>query len=362
MYVIDVEIYVNYFLLAAKNITTGKTLYFEQSEYHDLDIRSLRALMRHEKTISFNGNNFDLPIIACAIKGWSTAKLKALCDKIIKSNAPAWQVIKSAKIKIPTAWDHVDIIDVAPGRVSLKIYGGRLHMPRLQDLPIEPSATLTREEMEGVKAYCVNDLDTTIALYKQVEKAIDLRVEMSAQYNVDLRSKSDAQVAEEVIRTELERLTGVRYYAPKNPPESFRYHDPGVVAFRSSALKAQFERILKTPFETQGSGSVKAPAFLKEPVVVGGRPYQMGIGGLHSQESAQMVEACDHFDLLELDVTSYYPSIILQQNLAPGSIGKPFLDVYRTMFVNRVEGKKRLKNVDAEILELERELEKLNGE
>lgn len=353
MYAIDVEIYKNYFLLAAKHITTGETLYFEDSPYHRYDFQVLRSLMRNHTTISFNGNNFDVPIIACSVNGWPVTKLKALADKIINSNLPSWKIVKDAEISIPSTWDHIDMFEVSPGRSSLKIYGGRMHMPRLEDLPIEPGATLTRAEMTKIKSYCVNDLDTTIALYNVLEKSIDLRADMSKQYGVDLRSKSDAQVAEEVIRTELERLTGKRYYPPKNPPTRFRYLNPQVVEFQTPALQALFKAILKTPFETSGSGAVATPAFLKKPILIGGREYQAGIGGLHSKESGQMVEACDQYDLLELDVTSYYPSIILQQNLAPESIGKPFLDVYRTLFVNRVAGKRRLKEVEAEILDLE---------
>lgn len=360
MYVVDVEIYVNYFLLAAKHIDTGETLYFEDSKYHRYDLNNLKTFMRGETTVSFNGNNFDLPIIACALNGWSPDRLKALANKIIGSNLPSWRICKDMNIDVPRSWNHIDLFEVAPGRSSLKIYGGRMHMPRLEDLPIAHDATLDRKQMGKIKSYCVNDLDTTIALYRVLEKAVDLRADMSQQYGVDLRSKSDAQVAEEVIRTELERLTGKRYYAPKNPPSRFRYMNPQIVEFQTPALQELFNAILKTPFETGGNGAVQLPAFLKKPIVIGGREYQAGIGGLHSKENGQMVEACDQYDLLELDVTSYYPSIILQQNLAPESIGKPFLDVYRTMFVNRVEGKKRLKNIEAEILELERELEKLN--
>ena len=35
-------------------------------------------------------------------------------------------------------FDHIDIMPLPIGQASLKIYGGRLHAPKLQDLPIEP--------------------------------------------------------------------------------------------------------------------------------------------------------------------------------------------------------------------------------
>lgn len=338
--IIDTEVYINYFLLSAMEVGTGKVLNFELSEHQELDRAKLSALMQSRTTISFNGNGFDLPIIACALMGWNNERLKLLADKIIKSNLPAWRIVRDMRINIPKRWDHIDLIEVAPGRSSLKIYGGRLHQAKLEDLPIEPNEVLTYEQMQKIKAYCVNDLETTLSLYRAVEKAVDLRVDMSKQYGIDLRSKSDAQVAEEVIRHELTRITGKRYYKPDNPPTSFVYRDPGIIDFESDNLRGIFDRLLKTRFHTGGNGQVQMPDWLKDPVFVDGKPYQMGIGGLHSQEVAQYVKACDEYDLLELDVAAYYPSIILQQGLAPQTIGKPFLDVYRTLVARRIKAKR----------------------
>lgn len=337
--IIDTEVYKNYFLLSAMEVGSKKVEHFELSASHKINKERLAALMRSRTTVSFNGNGFDLPIIFCALRGWDNEKLKELSDHIIKSNKPAWAICRDRGINLPKNWDHIDIIEVAPGRSSLKIYGGRLHQEKLEDLPIDPDETLTAEQMEKIKSYCINDLETTLSLYRSLEKAIDLRISMSKQYKVDLRSKSDAQVAEEVIRNELFRMTGKRYSKPDNPPTSFRYHNPKIIEYTTDNLKSIFDRILKTEFYTGANGQVQMPEWLREPITIRGRTYQMGIGGLHSQESAQYVKADDEYDLLELDVASYYPSIILQQNLAPQTIGRPFLDVYRTLVQRRLKAK-----------------------
>jgi hypothetical protein len=48
-----------------------------------------------------------------------------------------------------------------------------------------------------VREYCVgSDLVSTAYLYKELEPHIDLREKMSIQFGTDLRSKSDAQIAE----------------------------------------------------------------------------------------------------------------------------------------------------------------------
>ena len=212
--VIDCEVYSNYLLLSAFEPATNKIWHFEKFDGQDFDIKSVKSLMNTCTTISFNGNSFDLGIIYAALSGWSNQNIKKLCDDVIKSNLASWQIFKRYDIRIPANWDHIDIIEVAPGQSSLKIYGARLHAPTVQDLPIEPDAKITPEQRKELRDYCVNDLQTTWLLYKSLEKQIDLRRQMSEQYGVDLRSKSDAQIAEAVIKSELYKMTGREYRKP----------------------------------------------------------------------------------------------------------------------------------------------------
>ena len=46
-------------------------------------------------------------------------------------------------------------------------------------------------------------------------------------------------------------------------------------------------------------------------IEIGAGTYRMGIGGLHSCESRQVVRADDDMLLLDRDVASYYPAIII---------------------------------------------------
>ena len=135
--VIDTETYRNYFLLSCLNIETGNVRHFEAFDGKDLDIATIKQILTRCTTISFNGNSFDLPILVAALKGYSVLQIKKLADKIIKSNRPSWAICKDLGLHIPRNWDHIDLIEVAPGQSSLKIYGGRLHAPKLQDLPIQ---------------------------------------------------------------------------------------------------------------------------------------------------------------------------------------------------------------------------------
>ena len=368
MLVIDVEIYKNYFLLSALQPSTGKVRHFEIYDGHRFDPKQLNAMMKSDTTISFNGNGFDLPLIIMSIYGVNVETIKRTADRIIVEKAPAWRILQDNNIIVPKDWDHIDIIEVPSGRSSLKIYGGRLNAPKLQDLPIEPNALITPEQRELLKEYCINDLETTWLLYQKVKKAVDLRVSMSEQYGVDLRSKSDAQIAETVIKSELEKHYGYEFRGrfikgarASNITNGFRYKDPHVISFETDQLKRVFEQIKEHKFTIKENGSVEMPDWLKKTKIkIDGAVYQMGIGGLHSSEKSQFVRAENDMVLADWDVASYYPNIILQQRLAPESLGNPFLEVYESIVKRRLAAKKKVSELSGQIKVLKEKLAKIS--
>jgi len=352
--VLDCEVYKNYFLVAFKNVETGRTFYVESFNDSEMNLDAIRSVMRKNTTVSFNGLSFDLPIIIFALVEKTNIEIKRLSDTIIRSKLPVWQICKSEKIILPREWDHIDLIEVAPGQASLKIYNGRLYGKRMQDLPYDPELVLTREQADEVREYCINDLDATILLYNTLKPQIELREVMSEQYSIDLRSKSDAQIAEAVIKSELTKLTGQKYYAPKLAANySFQYQDPDILTFQTEQLQSIYERILAHRFTLRTNGSPELPDWLaKTKITIGTSVYQMGIGGLHSTEQAQYVEPnADEF-LCDMDVASYYPNIILQQRLTPESLGAPFLEVYQSIVDRRLKAKREGDKVTADTLKI----------
>jgi hypothetical protein len=351
---LDVECYKDYFLVSFLRESTGNILDIEFHADQPLDKKKLAAIMGKNQTISFNGNGYDLYMIAAALTGFPNEALKKLSDKIIKSNLPAWRIAKDHEIHIPSRWDHIDIMDVAPGMASLKIYGGRLGAPKLQDLPIKPDDAITPELREPMRLYCHNDLYTTQLLCNKLIKQLELRESMSEQYGVDLRSKSDAQIAETVIKSELEKMTGKNYRRFEAPDDyGFKYKDPGIIEFKTEKLKSIFAKIKTHKFSLTANGSVKMPEFLKkEPIEFDGAKYQMGIGGLHSCEKQQYVKPSSNQLLFDIDVASYYPNIILQQQIAPKSMGVPFLKVYQSIVDRRIKAKNAGDKVVADTLKI----------
>lgn len=348
MIILDCEVYRDYFLLSALHIETGNIRHFEMYPGHDLD-PGIAAMMTRETTIGFNSANYDLPIIAAALRGMSCKELKQISDAIIVDSTPHWQL----GIKVPSTWDHIDLIELAIGQSSLKIYGGRLHAPKMQDLPIPPDASILPDQRDLLRRYCINDLETTAILHRHLMPQIALRETMSDQYVVDLRSKSDAQIAEAVIRTEIERLGGDASKPTSKRNVQFRYKDPGFVQFQSPEMNDVFARLLNTDFGLAPNGSVEMPEWLKtQRIKIGAAEYQMGIGGLHSCEKRQFVEASKNEVLSDFDVASFYPAIILGQRLAPKHLGDDFLTVFETLVNRRLDAKRSGDKVTADVLKI----------
>jgi hypothetical protein len=352
--ILDVECYRDYFLICFLDRGSGKVASFEMHTDKKLDVSKVSNLMRSHTTISFNGNSYDLPMIAGALENRNCGELKRISDAIIKSNLPSWRVCKEHGIEIPQKWDHIDIFDVVPGQASLKVYAGRLGYPKLQDLPIEPNASIAPDQREVLKKYCVNDLRVTDALYQTVEKQVALRVDMSREYSVDLRSKSDAQIAEAVLKSEVEDVSGKTLRVPKiSEDETFRYLDPKIITFNGPTLRDVLARLIAHRFEISGNGSIKMPDWLKDTKIkIGDGEYQMGVGGLHSCEKGQSVYAGSDHMLADFDVASYYPSIILQQDIAPDSMGDNFTRVYQSIVDRRIKAKRAGDTVTASTLKI----------
>jgi len=353
--VFDLEIYPNYFLAAFKNYTSHKVVTFELFPGREVfNYQKQLWVMHNFCLVGFNSNKFDLPIIWLALNGATIDDLSDAVMKIIVGNAMPRDIEAQYRFKMGKI-NHIDLIEVAPLTGSLKAYASRLHAPRIQDLPYDPMRPLTAEQAEIVKLYCVNDLDVTALLLKELEPQLTLRSSMSTQYGQDLRSKSDAQVAEAVICSEVAKLNGYWPKRPKIAPGAvFKYQVPEFVEYQTPVLQSMLQVVAESDFVIKENGQVQEPdSFNKlKAVKLGSSVYRMGIGGLHSTEESVSYKATETEMLIDRDVASYYPNIILNQRLYPTHMGESFLAVYKSIVDRRLEAKRTKNKVVADSLKI----------
>ena len=351
IWIVDTECYPNYWLCMFRHATTGELRWWEA----DGDMFDLRVMFERHCTIGFNSKHYDMPMIAAALAGATCAQLKDVNDAIILRGMKPWDIEREYGYTVPQGWDHVDLFDVAPGvATSLKMYGGRMHSKRLRDLPFDPNVPLTPAQIVELREYCGNDLITTVDMYNKLQPQLELRAVMGTEYGLDLRSKSDAQIAEAVIRQEVQNKLGYRIYRPElDQNYSFHYKVPSFVQFEAPGLQHMLSIMRSALFTLDSKGAVEMPTSLDSMRIrIGRGVYRMGLGGLHSTEANISERVTQGWRIVDRDVTSYYPTIILTQELFPAHMGRAFLEVYRKLVDDRIEAKRAGQKVKADALKI----------
>lgn len=357
--IIDTETFVNFFLLQMLDIKTRKIIRFEikrvnsiyyDSEFtvdngkfyatHNFNTQKLSWIMHNYRTVGFNSIKYDLALIWYAFVYQNNETIKQLSDEIILQNAWPKQLEKDHNFTIwPTK--HIDLIEVCPLRGSLKLYGGRLHAPRIQDLPFDVHAPLLANQFDIVADYNISDLLATEILFNNLTEQLQLRTDLSLQYKQDVMSKSDAQIAETVISSELKRLTGKW---PNKPPlvsdSTFNYQPPTFIEFLTPALQNVLHKVCSIKYTLMDSGRLNKGDIDNINIQIGANLYRMGSGGLHSSEKNLAIKVDNEHKLFDRDVASYYPAIVLNCKLYPNHLGEAFLQVYQTIVDRRIAAKK----------------------
>ena len=352
----DIEVYHDFFFIGFKRHHDGKRVGVEYSRRNpNYDRDYVRRVILRNETVGYNSLPFDMPLIWYSLdEDVTPAKLKRASDGIIKGGLKPWEVEDFLGIRLP--WDlknrHIDLMEPQPNAFAgLKSLNGRMHGTRLQDLPYHPDIVPTDEQMDVIADYCLHsDLDATENLWKTLAEPLQLRRALGEKHDSYFMCKSDAQIGEAIVKKRVEQLIGRKVErATVKPGTTFRYPVPDFMRFDTPELQNILERLRVTDFTIKSDGKVDMPEWLANTqVTIGNTTYQMGIGGLHSTESNRAVFSDDDFVLVDADVASQYPSIILLLGLYPEALGRAFLNAYAAIKEERLRAKKRAKAIKDE--------------
>ena len=372
---LDIECFHNWFLIGITDAKTGQEWDFQMIPGSQLDVFAIQRLLQHYTIVTFNGVNYDVPMLALALAGATCEVLKAANDDMIVRKFKWWVVLKKFGIRIPDYIDHIDVMEPTPGvRVTLKQYACRMHSPLVQDSPVDFSKPIDYKHVNAEINYCRNDRRVTLQLREQIKSRLALRAALSERYQVDLRSKSDAQMAEAMVKVEWSRrlkeelnnlAPSVTAYdthwdgtlKPIIPhykhgttfkaiiPEYVHFVTPYMQDVLALVRNCDFLIVDKEEAETDNDGNevlgpdgkklktgVKMPKELKGLDInmpMCPSTFRMGIGGLHSKEKARTV-ASDPMrgTNVTADVAAYYPSVIVNSGLYPPQLGPLFQTIY----------------------------------
>jgi hypothetical protein len=347
--IVDTESYNNYFLIAFKDIKTKKRIIFEPP----FDPKLLSWILHSYTTIGFNSIKYDLPLIWLSYFTQDVEVIKEASNDLISGIFYNEFKGKYNCQVFPTK--HVDLIEVCPLRGSLKLYAGRLHAERIQDVPFNPYGDLTPEQIEIVKDYCVNsDLDATELLLDNLKEQLQLRQQLTIEYKQNVMSKSDAQIAETVIGSELKRISG---HWPKKPKDFeqrfFNFQVPSNMFFQTDYMKNVLQLIANSKFSINDFGRLERSEEISNlKIKIADGIYRMGIGGLHSSEECIAWKSNDEYQIYDRDVASFYPEIIRKLKLFPKHLGEDFLKVFDGIVERRLTAKKAKRIAESENLKV----------
>lgn len=394
---LDIECFHNWFLVGITCRTTGTKWDFQMVQGGRLDLAGLTQLLQHFTIVTFYGNGYDLPMLCYALHGADCEQLKAANDSLIVQRLGAWPFYKMHNCYPPQWIDHIDVSEPTPGvRVTLKQYMCRMHSPLVQDSPADFTKPIDIAHLGPEIGYCQNDRSGTSELRDAIADRIDMRIKLSERYDVDLRSKSDAQMAEAMFRSEWSRRFKLELdnLAPSVPDykvkwdgsvepviphyvhgSKFKCTIPDYIAFVTPYMQSVLALIRDCEFEItdkdeawlMGDGSeplgpdgkkiktgVVIPPQLKgltidmgqvAPIGTGLR-LRMGIGGLHSMESCQLVQSKPgEGTCVTADVAAYYPSLIVNSGMNPPQLGPLFQTIYGGFKDERDVAKVQLKTL-----------------
>lgn len=350
--VFDIEIFRNFLFIAFKVVNTNQYVVFSGDENVPFDHRPVLWFMSRHRCIGFNSASFDMPILTYAMTGATIVQIKQMCDKIIIDRIKKYEVYKEFQLN-PLPVNHIDLIEVCPQTGPLELYGAKLHAKSILAMPSSPEMFLTDEEKSKISWYCLKDLDITELIFQNLTQEIELRENITEQFfvntGIDVMSCSDAQMAEKIMREEIKRKLGRLPKSKSKPGDYFEYEAPSNIQFLTEPLKELFRDIKDSDFVIGPTGHPVLPENLDgRQINIGQATYTIGIGGLHSTETCQAVVANEGGWLLDVDVASQYPRIILNNNIKPEHLGDTFTEIYNDQVEARLEAKRAGRKQEAD--------------
>lgn len=380
VYVYDIEVFQNIFHCSVKNTETNDIYKFEISERKN----QLRELVKFFKQVDkyitwgdyyttninipanvifcgYNNLHYDNPIINYIIEYEDKLmqyNIPTICSSIFnlsktittssEDNIDAW---KHWKYQI---WfDTFDILTMLYSnklRVGLKEIQVTMQYPNVQEFVCDWTKPLPLEDFDSIIDYNINDIESTSELLNRCKKDVDLRIAIEDEYGVRVLSKDGVNIGMKILTQKYLEKTGLTWQDIKDlrSPMSviplkdvilpFIKYDSPILQRVLDDMKNQIVSPGRKGYENK--------------FVFNNLRYSVGVGGIHSVNSPEIIIPRDDEMLIDIDVASLYPSMLIEYEFYPRHLGKEFLEVYKQIKDERIEAKHNGDKVKNETLKL----------
>jgi hypothetical protein len=369
----DVETYPNVFTLSIKHALTGNRRLFEISNRRN-DLSALTDYIQwlqytKARMVGFNNQGFDYPVLHYILTSPvppTPFQIYQFAIKIIKAeHGDRWDHIIWDRDQLVPQIDLFKIhhFDNKAKTTSLKMLEFNMRSDNVQDLPFPPGTVLTDAQIDTLIQYNNHDVDQTEAFYYHSLDAIHFREELTAKYNRNFLNHNDTKIGKDYFIMELERLIPGCCYTVINGRRTPRQTPREQIALRDVIFpwirfkRPQFQRtldwlnakvitetkgILKKAKKKRGTDGSEDEHYVDDvldvtmpPCVVNGFRFVFGTGGIHGSVDDQIIYADDENEIIDLDVSSYYPNLAIANRLYPAHLGEQFCDIYLDVYNQR---------------------------
>lgn len=351
IYSYDVEVFPNFFSAIFSNVEEDfdEHIFLIYGERDDRE--KLREFVKGKTLVGYNSLYFDNMMLNAVLEGYTVEQLYKLAHDAI-SEEPSKTVWDFRRKK--TSYSSIDLMAMYAFDkmgISLKQVSILLKWHRVQeydqpfDKPIEP------HQVSQVLQYNTNDVLVTKKLYLESLKIIKARQESSKVYGIDFVSASDSKIANLILEKMYGEHTAIHpneFKLGRTPRDIIHLKDcisPAIV-FRSPVLCKLLVDLKETTLYSTNNFA------FKRVVKFGDKIYDMGVGGLHSRDEPARFDSNDYQEIIDADVASFYPNIMLLNRIKPAHLSDHFIDILNLITTDRIKAKDNKETAKALILKI----------
>jgi hypothetical protein len=356
--VYDIETYPNCFTACFSPLDSDGGYVFEISDRRDDSAALLRYLETLRLMVGFNNMGFDWPILQY-LREMPNAKAPEIYEfamRIIGCEDRFAFIIWNPVIAQVDLY-RIHHFDNRAKATSLKKLQFNMRSNLVQDLPFPVGTFLSFPEIDVLLKYNVHDVLETKTFWFKSQDKIKLREAIEPLW----MNASDTKLGRNYFIRELENAGVQTHTRPEDggrkQPIVTQYPDGVTLGkiifpylwFQDAQIQQALE-VFKTvkvvdtiaPDGTLSrcanlpTGADGLPVVFKEyKFTLDGVEITMGLGGLHGSIERKLVEGCGI--ILDLDVTSFYPSISIRNRVFPAHLGLKFCEVYQKLLERRLQ-------------------------
>jgi hypothetical protein len=366
VFVYDIEVFQNIFHCSVLNTETKEVHKFEISSRKNQLSELISFFKQVNSPVSWNDNyttncsidsdkifcgynnlHYDNPVINYIIEYEHvlaekpvlviTNSIFNLSREITNSgeNIEKWK-----RWKYQVWFDSFDILTMLYSnklRVGLKEIQVTMQYKNVQEFVCDWSKPLPIEDFDSMIDYNINDIESTSALLDRCKKDIDLRLAIEDEYGVKVLSKDGVNIGMKILTHKYLEKTGLTWWDIKDlrSPQAYIPLKDVILPFikyDSPILKSVLDE-MKTQVVSPGRKGYE------KNFVFGGLRYTVGVGGIHSKNDPEIIIPAEDEMLIDIDVASLYPSMLIEYGFYPKHLGPEFLEVYSQIRSERIEAK-----------------------